>query len=151
MTQQRDSSDLYTEFASNSDGFEEWGRIYSAESPLPGEMKVLEFEDIDLDGELDEGEPLLTGWHFLVEGPDAFSEAVVTGEDGTFTLSDLAPGEYSITATNQPGWRSTTPDLLSVTVVEGLLTEAEFGDAVPEPGALGMIGLALLAMRKRRS
>ena len=142
---------VYTEFASNSDGFEEWGRIYNAASPLPGEMKVLEFEDLDQDGDLDEGESLLDGWDFLVEGPDAFSEAAVTGEDGTFTLSDLAPGEYSITATNQPGWVSTTPDLLSVTVVEGLLTEVEFGDAVPEPSALGMVGLALLAVRKRRS
>ena len=74
---------------------------------------------------MDDGEPRLAGWSFLVEGPGAGgvginSVIVVTGADGSFLvvpepIPPIPPGEepwcwdYTVTEILQGGWGNTDP------------------------------------------
>ena len=131
-------------------------------SLLPtGDLTIEAFEDVGNDGSV-AGDPSLgSGWEFLVTGPGDYSETFTTDENGTIVVPDLDLGNYTITETVQPDWICTTPADHS-TSVDLLVGQApgntvQFGNyhpasaAIPEPAALGLLGLALLAVRRRKS
>jgi len=108
------------------------------------------------DGIQNGSEPGLSGWDFTVTGPLSGT----TGPDGTLTFTS-GFGNFgdscTITEVLKDGWACTNYPLTHSTIITlGEQNIVYFGNTytaspVPEPAALGLIGLALLAIRRRRS
>jgi uncharacterized protein (DUF2141 family) len=95
-----------------------------------GRLCIVKFNDLNDNGKLDLGEPLLPNWVFTVI--DTASNTVVgTLVSGTNrTCIDVKPGTYTVTETLQAGWTATTPGGVTqtVTVVAGQTTTVIFGN-----------------------
>jgi hypothetical protein len=115
------------------------------ETPIPGIVRVLSFDDADGDGSKSDTEKLLAG--AKIEALNAQGTPVAThNTDGgaePFAF-ELAPGDYVIREINPPGYVSTSPDEVNVTVVESAETDVQFADQfkpsptptdTPEPSA----------------
>ena len=61
---------VYCRFTGNDDGFEEWAVLNEGHwNPELYDLKIVQFEDLDENGQLDSGESLLPDWDFDVIGP----------------------------------------------------------------------------------
>jgi len=132
------------------------GTAYIYDYQVLGDLRVFKFDDANGDG--------LADWEFTITGPGIAGSFVgTTDENGFLTdplLTNLPVGNYTIIETPQANWDCTTYPTYSVvyTLVEGgvALNTVSFGNqyvapaSVPEPVALGLIGLALFAIRRRR-
>jgi uncharacterized surface anchored protein len=88
-----------------------FGNYYAAPPPPPpvlGRLTVVKYHDVDRDGTLDQGEPLLSGWTFSVLSGNAIIHTLVTGADGSASVT-LNVGTYSVLETQQILWTSTDP------------------------------------------
>lgn len=90
-----------------------------------GKVKVTKIHDLDRDGMVDPGEPVVAGVEMTLEGTDAAGEPVgplseVTGWDGVAVFSMLPPGNYTITETLPAGWFATGSMSKNVTVTSSL-------------------------------
>lgn len=63
------------------------------------------YGDNDADGVFDSGEPSLAGWLITLSN----GASRVTGSDGSFRFEDLRPGRYTVSETEQAGYRQTAP------------------------------------------
>ena len=122
------------------------------QEPETGDLIVYKFEDLNENGEYDEGEPMLEGWEFtlvrqsppIVEIGASAIELVgtdETDENGEILWTGLTPGDnYNATETLKDGWINTTPLSQDAEVVAGETTELWFGNvrkpAEPEAGDL---------------
>ena len=107
-------------------------------SLMPGSIAALKYEDLNGNGQRDDGEPLLAGWDlFLDEGadglPDDGETLVPTGDQDAVTFPDLMPGDYDVCEVLVSGWTNTepgtTPPCETVTVVGGKTAgPVEFGN-----------------------
>jgi len=71
-------------------------------------INVLKFDDLNLNGTIDEGESALQGWGFTLTG-DGEPVGTTTGEGGTASFTVPAgTGPYELCETPQEGWLSTT-------------------------------------------
>lgn len=82
------------------------------------DLTVYKFEDKNLNGERDEGEPLLDGWEFSLSVPSHLVGSGTTS-DGKVVFEGLDPGTYSLDEIVKAGWFATTSLPLSVTMVVG--------------------------------
>ena len=107
----------------------------TAVEPAPsGTLSGVVWNDIDVDGILDAGEPGIGGVTVTITGdPDGDGIptviTVVTNDDGTYSV-DLPPGEWTTTvdpSTYPPELAPTTPLTEVVIVVAGETTEVETG------------------------
>ncbi len=73
------------------------------------------YPDFDMDGVPDSADPI----HVLV-----------TDLNGDYEVCGLQPGQYIVRETDLPGYESTTPNEVIVTVSKGGRDEADFGDVV---------------------
>jgi len=107
--------------------------------PEPGAILVHKFEDLNENGEFDEGEPMLEGWEFTLTMEPMLEDEMVplngvpsvqgaTDEDGMLLFDGLMPGEYTVTETLQDGWTNTTPLSQTVTVGENRTAHLWFGN-----------------------
>ena len=64
---------------------------------------------------------------------DALVATTTTAGDGSYTFTGLAAGSYLVTETDLSGYTSTTPNQVPVTVAEGGMATAEFGDQLIQP------------------
>ncbi len=97
----------------------------------PAELKVVKYEDLSKDGEWDEGEPMLSGWTFMVHNADHIKIAeATTDEHGAATFEGLAPGTYHIHEVMKDGWTVTTdPYPVPVTLASGDEKTVKVGNA----------------------
>jgi len=77
-----------------------------------GTITGYKFSDADGNGKQDEGEPGLAGWTLYLDlnnngSLDEGEPSGVTGEDGTYTFTDLIPGNYVVREVLQEGWEQT--------------------------------------------
>jgi uncharacterized repeat protein (TIGR01451 family) len=87
------------------------------------------FNDLNHNGVQDANEGGILG--SLVELLDSMGHVIAsttTGPDGSYVFADLNPGTYSVRQTNLPGFISTTPDLVTVTLSFDEATVINFGD-----------------------
>ena len=104
-----------------------------------GTLEIIKFNDTDGDGIRDPAkEEGLSNWGFSVTFPNETSTDVETGEDGTYNLSNVPAGKYTIIEKiteerEKEGWIVTTPST-QVKVLKPCSTEkAEFGNHYRPP------------------
>ena len=87
--------------------------------PLAGEIRGHKFHDLNGDSFRDLGEPGLAGWTIYLDQNnnqvlDAGEQSVVTGQDGSYTFSNLpALTTYNVAEVQQEGWDQTYPNAAS--------------------------------------
>ncbi|KAF0142115.1 MAG: hypothetical protein FD122_952 [Stygiobacter sp.] len=76
--------------------------------PKLGSICGMKFNDLNGDGDKDEGEPGLQGWTInLTMG--AVQMTATTGADGSYCFNNLAAGTYTLSETPLEGWQQTYP------------------------------------------
>jgi hypothetical protein len=98
------------------------GKASGAASGATGTLSVegTVYQDINLNGKKESGEPGLKGWTVQLELPKSKVLASnVTDKNGTYAFKNLNPGNYVIREKVMPGWNLTSPlsgvHLLSLT------------------------------------
>ncbi len=75
-----------------------------------GSIMVTKYEDLNTNGQRDNGEPGLEGWQIqLRDANDNVIATTTTTMDGTAGFSDVAPGNYKICEVIQSGWGNSDP------------------------------------------
>ncbi len=95
--------------------------------PLKSNLQVYKFEDANNNRIQDNGEQNLAGWQFIVTGPN-FRETLTTDSNGFAELTDLEPGEYTVTEVLRDDWINTTGITLSREIEEGETEVTVFGN-----------------------
>jgi len=111
------------------------GRTPEKETPFEactGQVVIQKFFDDDGDGEHDAGEPFIgAGFVFQASQNGVVGGTATTGGDGRATFPGLAGGDWTIDEIGTPDtegeWEATS-DPLTITVVNGGLVEASFGN-----------------------
>ncbi|HHH41419.1 MAG TPA: DUF11 domain-containing protein, partial [Chloroflexi bacterium] len=80
-----------------------------------GSITALSFDDYNMNGVHDEGEPALAGWTIRLYRNGAFIAQQTTDANGQVTFSGLN-GTYTVVEVLQSGWYSTTATAQTVTV-----------------------------------
>jgi N-acetylneuraminic acid mutarotase len=113
---------------SSSDYLNTGGR-YGPETPLPGSITGVVWNDLDGDANKDGGEPGLVGVSIRLFAGGAQIGQVMTTGDGSFIFATLVPGNYAVREV-QPGWLpfSTTPNEVGVSLSSGQARRVDFGD-----------------------
>ena len=74
------------------------------------QLVITKYADTDRDGTRDTGEGVLAGFTFTIrDSTGTVVNTVVSGADGTVTLTGLALGTYTITEEARTGWVNTDP------------------------------------------
>ncbi len=95
----------------NSGGFPEvqnatFGATYNFGNQEHGMIRVYKYDDVNGNGQKDEGEEYLSGWEMnLSDGESQTTQT--TGEDGFTDFEDLVPGAYVLSETLEQGWNQT--------------------------------------------
>ncbi|WP_376789530.1 LamG-like jellyroll fold domain-containing protein [Thermoflexus sp.] len=102
-------------------------------TPGPAVICVLKFHDLNKNGVRDPGEPLLSGWTFVVNGIQ-----VSTNREGRACVEVRAPATYTVKEVLPPGWTPISPPggSTTVTVSPGqtvTLPFANYQEASPTP------------------
>lgn len=117
-------------------------RFGNQKDPLPGELCVEKYNDLNGDGDQDPGEGPLQGWGFTRSGGGMPSLSGSTGANGRWCPGTLLPpGTYTVTETMKSGWTSTDPGgstpVKTAVIVTNQTTTVKFGNQQdPLPGEL---------------
>jgi uncharacterized surface anchored protein len=101
---------------------------FGNQKPCPGSIKIYKYNDKNGNGKKDWGESYLSGWVFTVTDSQGNTWSGTTNWYGYVTISNLAPGEYTVTETPKAGWICTTGNPIKVTVVSGKTQIVYFGN-----------------------
>jgi len=104
-------------------------------TPTTASICIIVYDDANGNGRRDQGEGLIAGAKLTLR--DSGGAVVVTytttGAE-PYCFSGLAPGNYSVTEQNPPGYVSTTPDIWGAWLLAGSVVKTEFGDQLsPTP------------------
>lgn len=70
-----------------------------------GALSGRKWNDLNGDGQMQAGEPPLAGWVIKLSS----SQVAVTDSLGYYHFLNLAPGSYTVSEQQQPGWKQTAP------------------------------------------
>ncbi|NJO44636.1 MAG: S8 family serine peptidase [Oscillatoriales cyanobacterium RM2_1_1] len=123
------------------------GRLNAEQALLAsaaGKIEGSKWHDLDEDGEWDDDEPALKGWTIYVDVNengelDEGEMSKVTAEDGSYSISLLEPGTYSVAEVLKPGWEQTYPSTVTHVVEieeEEVITDLDFGNILTNPASL---------------
>ncbi len=91
-----------------------------------GSVSGYKYEDLDADGELDEGEPGFAGVTIVLKQGETVIDTVQTGADGSFSFADLEPGAYDIEEVLDAGVLTKSATVIAgVAVISGQETVLE--------------------------
>ena len=113
------------------------------ETTVPtGEIRGTVWEDINENGQMDLGEPPLSGARIILrdEMGNPLQETI-TGEDGFYSFPDLLPNTYIVQEVDPPGYFSTTVNSVLVELEAGELAIVNFGDKRLGGSSWGIIHL----------
>jgi len=103
------------------------------EEVLPGSISGTKWNDLDGDGELVGGEPPLQGVTIELWKDGAKVDETTTDENGEYSFTGLAPGDYTVKEIVPAGMTATSPESVIVTVAEGQdVTDVDFLNHEPE-------------------
>ena len=99
----------------------------------PASVSGQKFEDLDGDGEKDDGEPGLDDWRIELVDPSTSQvvDTAVTSGGGLYSFDGVIPGDYELREVARSGWAQTHPDpeVHSVHLVSGdAITGKDFGN-----------------------
>ncbi len=100
-----------------------------------GSISGVVFNDSNGNGIKDTGESGISGVLITLSN----GATATTSADGSYTFSNLQPGDYSVTETDPSGYSSTTANTVSVTVPPGGSAVANFGDRLPLGSISGVV------------
>lgn len=91
------------------------------------------FNDVNNDGKVENGEPLLSGWRIFIDknnngrldGGELWTRS---DSSGNFSFTNLAAGTYTLRETLVEGWQNTTPPWTTVQVKLGATSSSHFGE-----------------------
>jgi hypothetical protein len=92
----------------------------------------MKFNDSNGDGIKDAGEPGLANWQINLTKPDGTTTSKNTDASGNYNFTNLAPGTYTVSETQQAGWTQTAPKTgtYNVTIIGGsIITGKDFGNS----------------------
>jgi len=94
-----------------------------------GTLIIFKFNDVNGNGIQDGAEGPLAGWAFAVTGgPSPTPGPYTTNASGLITITNLIPGDYTVTETLQPDWQCTTLNPQLGTVPAGASAQVNFGN-----------------------
>ncbi len=99
--------------------------------PVPSDLTVVKFNDLDEDGVMDEGEPVIQGVDITVSGPE-YLQTIPTDAAGESLFAELAAGEYTVDETVPEGWHATVTLPIGITLAEGQDATVYVGNAEDE-------------------
>lgn len=113
-----------------------------------GQVSGAKFNDVNGNGAWDNGEPTLSNWtislynghgHTVLNNLSKPTHTAKTDQNGKYSFSDLAPGDYTVCETQQGAWTRTYPATsdcheFSITT-SGQIVTANFGNK-PKPQIL---------------
>ncbi|MGL4419508.1 MAG: SdrD B-like domain-containing protein, partial [Gemmataceae bacterium] len=99
---------------------------------VAGGITGVVYYDEDRDGVQDPGEPTIPGVTFVLVDQNGNTVNTFTNNtDGTFSISSLPAGKYTLTQTQPPGYGSSTPNVLVITVPAGqVVNNQNFGETL---------------------
>ena len=100
----------------------------------------MKYNDLNVNGVFDAGEPGLAGWTINLIGP--VNTSTTTDAAGNYFFSPLPPGAYTVSEQQQPGWIQTAPATGSYNIVLGanqFVSAVNFGNFNIGGGGRGTI------------
>ncbi len=81
--------------------------IKNAATLVPGSISGMVFNDLNGNGVQDGGEPGMSGWEIILNGPVA--DTILSASGGTFSVPDLPLGSYTLREEPRSAWAQTVP------------------------------------------
>ena len=102
----------------------------------PGVVSGLKFNDVNGTGAYNSGDPGLAGWTIYVDYNNngvfdsATEPSAVTGPGGTYTITGVTPGTWTVREVGQSGWTNSFPATSEIVTVpsNGLVSGVDFGN-----------------------
>jgi len=94
---------------------------FGAPPVFRGTLRVIKFDDSNMNGNWDGGELELSGWDVSYSGPE-------NGSGKTRLTDSVLTGSYTVHETVKPGWMNTTPTTRSAVVQPCTTTTVTFGN-----------------------
>lgn len=99
------------------DGASETFNVFNREIPTTGDLTICKYNDLDKDGKIDDGEPMIE-WNMAINVRNEREEAITTPDGDCYTLKDLNFGRYEITENEVVDWVNTYPVGTRIQTVE---------------------------------